>query len=245
MRTLAPAIIAALFLAGCMAGAIAATTDNDGVNEGETYFAFGDSIVSADANEGSGLLPDGKDSFIDWYRNLYDPLASVDHSFKGSGQGCLWATAHRSLYIQVAHKSQVYVLAFGNNDPRPSRGNLTPEQSASCQANLYNLTAAIRTTTVWANLSPMTADCNATAALGADAYDVGLDAQRARAEAVQRAADAMGVRIWNRYDAIDIHPGNGILDPADPSLVYDCIHPNRDGHIRLAQSLHDFLGGTP
>jgi hypothetical protein len=213
--------------------------EGNGANDGEDYFAYGDSIVAARDVEGSGLAPNGFDSFVMWHRNLNDPAKSADHNSNGSGQGCLWAKAHLADFVNWTNRSQVYVLAFGNNDPRSVRGGLTPEQSASCLADLYNATVVKRPATVWANISPITVPC----AVGAD-YDVGLEAQRARAQAIQAKADQLGVPLWNRYDAIDIEPGNGVLDPADPALLFDCIHPNRDGHIRLAQSLGAFLGAA-
>lgn len=224
-------------LTGSLGTATPLSEGNDR-NDGERLWAYGDSIVSARDDAGSGLAPNGADSFINWYRALYAPYLDADHSLSGYGQGCLWAKSHFSSMIPSSPRNQNVVLAFGNNDPAPARGNMTPEQSASCNADLYNMTLARRTTVVWANISPITADCTLD-----PGYDISLPAQQARANATQHAADAMGVRLWNRYDAIDIHPHNGVLDPADPSYLYDCIHPNRAGYIALAQSLNAWVNG--
>ncbi|HUR61947.1 MAG TPA: SGNH/GDSL hydrolase family protein, partial [Candidatus Thermoplasmatota archaeon] len=233
---------ATVLLAGCLVGSVdptARATELNGVNDGEDYFAYGDSIVAALDSQGSGLAPKGADSFVMWHRNLNDPLASADHNQDGNGQGCIWAKSHRATYTPGTDHSQVFVLAFGNNDPRPIRGGLNATASASCILELYNATHVRRHHIVLANLMPIDPAC-----IGVD-YDASLTAQRERVQALEALAARYGVTTWNRYDAIDAAPGNGILDAPDPSLVYDCIHPNRQGHIALAQSLGAFLEANP
>lgn len=237
------ALLAALLLAAGSVAAVTPADEGDNGNDGEDVFAFGDSVVAARDVEGSGLLPGGRDSFVYWHRALHGPTGTADINTNGAGQGCLWALGKLPAYTKVDAPGQVLILAFGNNDPRTSKGALTPAQSASCLGALYEAAKERRPNAVWAALMPLDPECPAKEPGAEREYP--LERQRQRAAAIQAEAEARGARLWLRFDAIDVEPGNGVVDAPDPRLVHDCIHPNRDGHLALANSLARYLDGAP
>jgi hypothetical protein len=66
-------------LSGCLQG---------GCNQGEYYFAYGDSITRATGY--CNLDVDGGDCYIMQMRDTYDVTRSVNHNFDGGGQTSTW-----------------------------------------------------------------------------------------------------------------------------------------------------------
>ena len=67
-----PALLLAVGLSGCLQG---------GCNQGEYYFAYGDSITRATGY--CNLDIDGSDCYIMQMRDTYDVTKSVNHNFDG------------------------------------------------------------------------------------------------------------------------------------------------------------------
>lgn len=179
-----------------------------------TVYVYGDSIVGAtNYKAGIGFAAQVADGY----------------NTDGAGHGCTWA--HEN-FTDV--QADIVVVAFGTNDPKPSGGNLTSEASATCLVNLALRFSRTGHTVVLAATHPVVAYCR-------NDYDTSVETQRVRLAALLAAADRTGIRVWHRYDAIDAVPNNGELDSADPTLLYDCTHPNQAGHDRLAASLRLFL----
>ncbi len=213
----------------------------DGASERPDYFAYGDSLVAAFPGLSGNLSADGMSTFIVQMRDQFDSNATVAFNRDGSGMGSLWARTYLDEHLPTDLQGQTVVMSFGNNDPRPNRGGLGPQESADSQARLYDEIQSRGARVLWANLVTVDPECGG--GQGFD-FDISWPIQRLRVEAVHAAALHADVMEVPFYDALDSRPFNGRLDFFDSSSRMDCGHPTREGQGRLAELVWMYVSGA-
>jgi lysophospholipase L1-like esterase len=202
--------------------------NGDGINEGEYYFAYGDSITQAIF--GGGLSPDGSDCYVMQMRNLYDPGKTVDHNLDGSGQDSTWGLANFNAHYNVSNV--FFIFLFGAND---AAHGMTNALSASNMVALYNTTKAHGSTP---ELCLMTL-------MNPDVFSYAI--QKPRITATEQLCKNFSIPFVKMYDAIDSVPWNGRLDDWN-GFYYggdsSGVHPNITGHRKMADFLWYFISGS-
>jgi len=118
--------------------------NNDGTNEGEYYFALGDSITAGkEIDNCVGSFTYSK-VFISQMVSKYDSGKSVDHvSDVGAGKESDWGIANWNTWYK---NNSVFCFMFGNNDcavyNNGSDTNYTPEKYANNMMEMYNMSIA-------------------------------------------------------------------------------------------------------
>jgi hypothetical protein len=217
----------------------------DGLNTGESHYMFGDSITMAakTAKAGNDNLPG---SFSSPLWQARPPGVTVDVYKQGGGKGTCWAEQHLADVDPPPSLAagQTFILEFHHNDWSSAKCGWTIEQTVAGNLRMHDRlveqgVGQVRFANVLAKSG--TDACNQEPLGEGEGQHLGL--QRSRAAALRDMALQRGRVSLPMYDAVDRVPGNGVLDDADPALVYDCIHPTHEGNRRLGEFLWWFLLG--
>lgn len=206
----------------------------DQENDGEDYFAYGDSITTATDND---LDPSGAESYVMQMRDENDPSALADHSFDGFGQSSQWGLDNYASYFPSSNPNQVILVEFGANDRRADRGNLSAAVTASNLMQLHNQTQAHGQG--WVGSSPLwQPDCTEI-----QEWWLATHHQEQWIEEVHARALRFDVRLLPIWDALDTDPMNGRVDAFNATHTADCIHPDVVGQGLLGAFYWFFLTG--
>jgi lysophospholipase L1-like esterase len=72
-----------------------------------------------------------------------------------------------------------------------------------------------------------------------------LENQTRRINSLQNALDERGIFYVKMYDALDSQPFNGRLDAYNDTYLLDGVHPDQNGHTKMAQYLWISLNKQP
>jgi lysophospholipase L1-like esterase len=236
-----------LAAASATAGLDGRLTELDDTNDGEDFFAYGDSIVGAGSGgigkaDGPNLLcPTRCDSWVFHMRNAFAPAASADINQDGPGKGTAHGLARVPAYFPGPGAGQTVFMEYGINDCMSSNGALGPEDSAAAALSIVHAIEATGRRVVWD--LPITMTRPYGEAYSYQGCVATLDVQRERMAAMVAAALAEDRMVVPLYDAIDEHPYDGVPDPQDPYYTYDGLHIRSQGHVRLAELQWFFLSG--
>lgn len=226
-------------------------------NDGETFFAMGDSITSSRLmTAGDALAMNPSD---------FPPLVRQDRNANGvpdfaegfavnlpGGESTYvnlmrdrhapWASADHSMSGSGAGTAwgvdNLDRYLEGARDGQSFivllgnndyRFGLTPEETADNLVAIHEGIAQAGVRGVWCNLVVPAADHPSAAGFAE------------RVAAIEAAALAHGAVAVPFYDALDIHPYNGQLDAQNPMFFRDAVHPNALGHMRMADMLWSYL----
>jgi len=192
---------------------------------GPYYYAFGDSIT-----RGTGyadLDPSGRDCYLLQMVRQYHPDASADHNMDGGGKSSSWGAAQIGLHLRPGTK--IFIIMFGTNDER-----IDPEVTAD---NLIAMKDYIEAHGADAVLCIPPLEREQPGIPGSS-----QESQQRRIAVVEGILASRNVIFVRMYDAIDSIPDNGQLDDlAGEYYADDGIHPNREGHRRMAEMLWQHL----
>jgi len=105
-------------------------------NDGEYYFAYGDSITRAVQGE---LSDDGLQCYIHQMTETYDPSHTADNNMDGAGMTSTWGKNYLGSHYNSSNT--YFVFLFGQNDLSDADGtNVTKEQYTSNMLYIYNQT---------------------------------------------------------------------------------------------------------
>lgn len=193
-----------------------ALTIEDGINGGEYYFAYGDSITVATGTE---LRSEGVDCYIFQMRDIYDPKKSADHNLDGGGKNTTWALKNHA--IPPLEPNEYYIIMFGVNDFR----TLSIPQTVSNLINLHNATLQIGSKPIMCIPTLRQEE----------------ETQGDRIRAIEEGFEQFDIPYVKMYDAIDMIPKNGRNDGWNQSNYMDSGHPNFHGHYLMGKFLWNFI----
>jgi len=185
------------------------------------YYAYGDSITQG-AGNGEYLNGSGNDAYIIQMRDNFDPTSYADHNMDGSAQNSSWGLANIGTHYNTSQK--IFFVMFGTND---GYGNI-PLLTANL-VSMYDYAVA-NGSTAYILLPPIeNGSAGQEAAWGEVAAN--LSSQSKNYATIWDAMDTIPYNcIWDSYNATNYIPG-------------DSIHPNRTGHLRMAEYIWDYLDG--
>lgn len=220
-KHLIPIAISALFicfgLSGCLQGE---------QNQGEYYYAYGDSITRATGC--CGLDYDGSDSYIMQMRDKYDVNKSADHNFDGGGQTSTWGL--NNLHMHYHPGNEYFIFMFGANDC--IKGGPPPSVTANNLVEIYNRTYSNGSTPILCLQTLMSP--------GSVSYSI----QKLSINAIISICETYSISYVKMFDAIDSIPWNGRLDDWNSNFFSgDNIHPDVAGHKEMSKFLWFFING--
>jgi lysophospholipase L1-like esterase len=209
------ALVICLGISGCL---------QDKQNQGEYYYAYGDSITRATGC--CGLNFDGSDSYIIQMRNKYDVNKSADHNFNGGGQTSTWGL--NNLHTHYNPGNEYFIFMFGVNDC--IKGEPSLSVTAKNLVEIYNRTNANGSTPVL---------CIQTLVSHSS---VSYSIQKLRINATISLCETYSIPYVKMFDAIDSVPWNGELDDWNSDFFSgDNIHPDVLGHKEMSRFLWFFI----
>ena len=211
-------LILVVGLSGCLQG---------GCNQGEYYFAYGDSITRATGC--CNLDIDGSDCYIMQMRDTYDVTKSVNHNFDGGGQTSTWGLNNFNSHYNVGN--DYFVFMFGANDCL--NGGMPPSVTANSMVEIYNRSYANGSTPMLCLQTLMSPS--------SFSYSI----QKSRIIATMSLCENYSIPYVKMFDAIDSIPWNGRLDDWN-SIFYggDNVHPDATGHKEMSEFLWYFINGS-
>lgn len=184
------------------------------------YYAYGDSITRATG--GGSLNATGNDVYILQMRDRYNASALADHNIDGGSKTSDWGLANIATHPGSAYNVTNQYIMFGANDRALGETGLTTAQNLE---SMYNILLTNGTTPKI--MMPTVATVTGT-------EWTRLVNQQDNITIIQNYLTSKSIPYIKAYDAIDSVPGNGVPDASNTSLLFDYIHPNKEGHSILA-----------
>lgn len=188
------------------------------------YYFYGDSItrgISTIMGDGNLNLY-GADSYGLQMAARYNSSAIVGHNIDGNGKNSNWSVENIGSHVGPNATATVEFVMFGANDlPYGITGLKTAQ-------NLKRISDYLKAngTKAVILISPIPVN----GSHGTETFDDWVD----NITIEQNYLSANNVSFMKTYDAIDSVPGNGIVDPANATLLYDGLHPTKEGHSIIA-----------
>ncbi|HEC82417.1 MAG TPA: hypothetical protein ENI53_00845 [Thermoplasmatales archaeon] len=204
-------------------------------NDGEYYFAYGDSITRAVQGD---LSPDGMDCYIHQMNETYDPLNTADNNMDGGGKTSFWGLDNFASHYNPSNT--YFFIFFGRNDLRDADGvSETKEQYASNMLEMYN--RSVENGSITYLLLPL---ISLTEGYSSSPRVVTHDMEIEWITYAQQQYEKFDVKYIKLYDAIDSDPWNGRIDTHNSSyFTTDGVHPNLSGHQAMAEFIWYFVSG--
>jgi len=202
-----------------------------GVNEGEYYFGYGDSIMRSMGYGDCDV--NVNDCFVNQMRDLYDISATVDHNIDGGGKTSWWGSSN--FISHYSSENKYIIFMFGANDDQEIyEGYKSISDHVQSMLDIYNQILETGSTPIlcitplkqnntkdkpWNNYNDMTS----------------------RMQALMDTCENYSIPYVKIFDALDSNPGNGKIDYWDSKYYCDHVHPNKNGHRKMAEYLWIFI----
>ena len=210
-------------------------------NDGEYYFAYGDSITNS--SQGSNA-EDGTDCYIFQMNETYDPTNDAGHNGDGGGKTSRWGDTNKAAHYDSGNN--VFVFMFGQNDLRDKDAvSETKEEYASKMMSIYNYTSGGRDgySDSYPCL-PLICATNHTYA----PRNITRSLLLSWLNYTESVYESYDVKFIPMYDAIDSEPHNGRKDAFNLFYMVEWdeggwSHPNTTGHREMAALAWFFING--
>lgn len=192
-----------------------------------TLYAYGDSNTVADF-PAELMAPDGSDSYATQYCTVINGNCNCSHNMDGGGMTSFWGL--ENIAAHYPEQYDYFIIAFGVND---IRDGVPPGETAE---NLSRMAAYVRSkgSTPVVLVPPLVPP-------DWQPYDT----QRLFIQTIEDELAANNLTFVRGYDAVDTVPFNSQMDEYDPRYYHpDGVHLNRQGHLKVAELLHESINNV-
>lgn len=199
------------------------------------YYAYGDSITRATG--GGDLDASGSDVYIIQMNKTHDSGNLSEHNQDGGSMTSAWALGNYSTHPGTPYPKKVFMM-FGANDRILGYSGTWTADNLKLIAQNYTAQGSSPYVLLSVLLRPLSDPDNST-------YEwVHYNNQYDNITIIQNYLAGNSTNVVKMYDAIDSNPRNGVPDQVNVSLMYDYVHPNKEGHRLMGEYLWDYLQGN-